>query len=131
MKLWAWVRLSSYPATEIAIQLIFKWVAGEKLAKELKKMDDKDLIVEVQLEESKAAFNLRNMTKARWDSCFTINKFSDCLANFWNFSGALTSARTTANGIYVPPKMQAALDMQSGSHGWISWLWSIFLMDLF
>ena len=27
---------------------------------------------------------------------------------------ALTSGRTTGNGIYCPPKLQAALDMQSG-----------------
>jgi 26S proteasome regulatory subunit N6 len=30
------------------------------------------------------------------------------------FRAALTSARTTANGIYCPPKLQSTLDMQSG-----------------
>jgi len=51
--------------------------------------------VEVQLLESRVYHSLGNLPKSR---------------------AALTSARTTANGIYCPPKLQASLDIQSGEH---------------
>ncbi|KAI9098179.1 PCI domain-containing protein [Phlyctochytrium arcticum] len=63
------------------------------LLKELKRLDDKNVLMEVQLLESRVFLALRNLAKSR---------------------AALTSARTSANSIYCPPLMQAQLDMQSG-----------------
>ncbi|CAH8441947.1 unnamed protein product [Dicrocoelium dendriticum] len=66
---------------------------GGTLLKELKKLDDKVLLVEVQLMESQVYYRLGNLQRSR---------------------AALTSARTTANGIYCPPRLQASLDLLSG-----------------
>lgn len=63
------------------------------LLKELKRLDDKLVLVEVQLLESKVYHALTNQPKAR---------------------AALTSARTSAASVYTPPMLQAGLDMQSG-----------------
>lgn len=67
--------------------------SGSVLLRELKKLDDKQLLVEVQLTESRVYHALGNLQKSK---------------------AALTSARTTANSMYCPPKMQASLDLQSG-----------------
>lgn len=63
------------------------------LLKELKRLDDKVKLVEVQLLESRVYHALGNIPKGR---------------------AALTSARTSAASVYCPPLLQAGLDMQSG-----------------
>ncbi|KAF8490456.1 PCI-domain-containing protein [Russula emetica] len=56
-------------------------------------LDDKMILTEVHLLESRVYRGIGNLAKAK---------------------SSLTSARTAANSIYCPPQLQAALDLQSG-----------------
>ncbi|KAH8828084.1 PCI domain-containing protein [Flagelloscypha sp. PMI_526] len=60
---------------------------------ELRRLDDKMVLTEVHLLESRVYLGVRNVAKSK---------------------AALTSARTFAASIYCPPSLQASLDLQSG-----------------
>lgn len=65
----------------------------DPLLKEIRKVDDKHLLVEIQLVESKIYHSLQNQAKAK---------------------ASLTAARACANSIYCPPQLQADIDLMSG-----------------
>ncbi|OEH74731.1 PCI domain-containing protein [Cyclospora cayetanensis] len=89
--------------TRIELRLAQAYLSGGKLQQaqqllsrlllELKKLDDKLLLVEAHLLDSELNFKLKNFPKSR---------------------AALTAARTNANSIHCPPTLQGQLDLQAG-----------------
>lgn len=65
-----------------------------RLTKEVKKFDDKLLLVEINLLESRVYHRLENLPKSK---------------------GALTSARSNSASVYCPPLLQSQIDLQAGT----------------
>jgi len=85
----------------------------ETLLTELKRLDDKMILTEVHLLESRVYRGIGNLAKSK--VChFCMSRFIDPYLPCTPPQAALTSARTAANSIYCPPHLQAALDLQSG-----------------
>lgn len=63
------------------------------IIKEVRKADDKHMLLEIYMTESKLHFGLENVSKSK---------------------ASLTAARACANSIYCPPKLQAEIDLMGG-----------------
>ncbi|PNP39058.1 26S proteasome non-ATPase regulatory subunit 11 [Trichoderma gamsii] len=100
---WATAERRAFQRQDLEVRLVTLYMSKQTyydaltlingLLRELKRLDDKLRLVEVQLLESRVYHALGNIPKAR---------------------AALTSARTSAASVYTPPLLQANLDMQSG-----------------
>ncbi len=88
----------------------------ETLLTELKRLDDKLVLTEVHLLESRVYRGVGNLAKAkvRRTSARMNCLVGSVLTFVLFFQAALTSSRTAANSIYCPPPLQARLDLQSG-----------------
>jgi len=66
---------------------------NNELNKEIKRLDDKNLLIEIQIIESRVYYEVHNVARSK---------------------GALTGARAAANATYCPPLLQAEIDFLGG-----------------
>lgn len=81
----------------------------DTLLTELKRLDDKMILTEVHLLESRVYKGIQNFPKSKVRTNVLAQR-----PVLTRYQAALTSARTAANSIYCPPLLQASLDLQSG-----------------
>lgn len=103
----------------------------DTLLTELKRLDDKMILTEVHLLESRVYRGIGNLAKAKvslasyisfllfsptriYMTFILISACSTYTDAYSSLQAALTSSRTAANSIYCPPALQASLDLQSG-----------------
>jgi 26S proteasome regulatory subunit N6 len=84
----------------------------DSLLFELKKLDDKQMLTEVHLTESRIYHVLQNIPKCKSSQYFCNLHLN--LNNCNTAKASLTASRTAANAIYVVPVLQAEIDEMSG-----------------
>ena len=83
------------------------------LTREVKKLDDKQLLVEIFLIESQIHYELQNIPKVNARRQTTSIVLIILLKFFfWQAKAALTAARTNANAIHVPTWLQVTTRVQ-------------------
>ncbi len=84
----------------------------EDLLKELKKLDDKQMLTEAHLTEARIYHSLQNIPKC--EKHFRLNLVYTLILDYFAAKASLTASRTAANAIYVTPLLQAEIDEMAG-----------------
>ena len=91
---------------------------------DLKKLDDKQMLTEVHLTESRIYHALQNIPKCTLPSPLSYPSYTYLTPHIYTYicicvltiaKASLTASRSAANSIYVSPLLQAEIDEMSGA----------------